>query len=86
MFGNNTLEVCNNNIRKMMKEIETFILWHYQNGSKYDTPFWQYAKSLSFNPDERFDIMLNNPKEDDVYGQWTPWSFKIFKKHYHSQL
>tara|TARA_R100001463_G_scaffold7675_1_gene24391 strand:- start:4 stop:1083 length:1080 start_codon:yes stop_codon:yes gene_type:complete len=86
IFGIKDLSYCNAKMKVIMKEIETFILWNYQHGSKYDTPFWKYAKSLPFNPDERFDIMLNNPKEDDVYGQWTPWSFKIFKKHYHSQL
>ena len=32
-----------------------FILCNYQYCSKYDTPFWEYAKSLPFNPSDRFD-------------------------------
>ena len=86
IFGIRDISYCNLKMRTVMKEIETFILWNYQHGSKYDTPFWKYAKSLPFNPDERFNTVLNNPKEDDVYGQWNTGSFKIFKKHYHSQL
>ena len=82
IFGFQELSYCNAKQRAIMKEIETFVLWNYQYGSKYDTPFWQYAKSLPFNPDERFNMMLDNPKEDDVYGQWTPWTFNIFKKYY----
>ena len=64
----------------MMKEIETFVLWHYQNGSKYDTPFWQYAKSLPFNPDESFNMMLSNSNSrDDKYGQWYKPNFETWK-------
>ena len=48
-------------IRKNMKEIETFVLWHYQFGSKYDTPFWEYAKSLPFYPDEKFKKLIKVP-------------------------
>ena len=44
-----------------MKEIETFILWHYQYGSKYDTAFWEYAKSLPFHPDKKFKELIKNP-------------------------
>ena len=40
----------NNIIKTLMKRIEMFLLWHYQFGSKYDTPFWEYAKALPFNP------------------------------------
>ena len=74
MFGNNTLEVCNNKVRKMMKEVETFVLWHYQHGSKYDTPFWKYAKSLSFNPDKLFYEMFNDTTKS-AYGQWRKLNF-----------
>ena len=74
MFGNNTLEVCNDKVRKMMKEVETFVLWHYQHGSKYDTPFWKYAKSLSFNPDKGFYEMFNDTTKS-AYGQWRKLNF-----------
>ena len=35
-----TREHTNQNVRNSIFEIEKFILWHYQFGSKYDTPFW----------------------------------------------
>ena len=75
MFNIQPLHVCNDNIRRVMKEIETFILWHYQYGSKYDTPFWEYAKSLPFNPSDSFDT------SDIMYGsQWGSHSFNIWKE------
>jgi len=95
MFGIKPVNVCNNNIRLMMKEIETFILWHYQFGSKYDTPFWEYAKSLPFNPDEKFkeivkDCIDYNEMTKHVlrgtmfnfkprYGQWPSPSIKNWR-------
>jgi len=87
-------ETCNKNIRNHMKEIETFILWHYQKGSKYKTPFWEYAKSLLFDPDEKFKNTIDyvasknyfecrNYPIDTIlgsgeYGQWDYPSFKIW--------
>ena len=35
-------------IRRYIKKLQNFVLWHYQFGSKYDTPFWDYAKTLTF--------------------------------------
>ena len=77
-------------ISKYIKELQNFILWHYQMGSKYDTPFWDYAKSLTFE-DENFDDMLSKVKEDkhwdnpfqyllssepQYYGQWQLYNFR----------
>ena len=73
-----------------MYRIEQFILWHYQFGSKYDSPFWEYAKSLPFNPDDKFNYMVEkskgmtyleidqqyDPKVSELYGQWSYLSFK----------
>ena len=70
--------ICNLEIKRVMKEVETFVLWHYQTGSKYDSPFWDYAKSLPFNPDDRFKQVLNNGL-DENYGNWQPRSFKNWK-------
>ena len=36
-------------IKRYLQQIERFILWHYKFGSKYDTPFWNYAKTLKLN-------------------------------------
>ena len=59
-------------------ELQNIIMWHYQYGSKYDTPFWKYAKSLPFNPDQRFYDVANG-KLDEEYGQWEQWNFENWK-------
>lgn len=81
------IEECNKQVRNEMKRIETFALWHYQSGSKYDTPFWEYAKSLPFFINEEFSHMIHcsysndrvdlavNPKS---YSQWSVLSFKTW--------
>jgi hypothetical protein len=61
IFGITSPNKSNHLIKKLMKEIETFILWHYQYGSKYDTAFWEYAKSLPFHPDKKFKELIKNP-------------------------
>ncbi len=87
----------NTYVREEMFRLEKFILWHYQFGSKYDTPFWKYAKSLPFNPDDKFNYMLEkskgmtnleidkqyDPKVSELYGQW---SYLSFKNWYENQL
>ena len=74
-----------------IKQVQNFILWHYQFGSKYDTPFWDYAKRLEFR-DPLFDSILENCKyneweyihqclhQDSIpgYGQWTDYAFKLW--------
>ncbi len=80
--------------REYIKELQNFVLWHYQFGSKYDTPFWDYAKKISFK-DDKFDAMLDYCKDTErvnlipkgyggstndysMYGQWPAFSFKIW--------
>ena len=56
-------------IANYINNIQNFILWHYQFGSKYDTPFWDYAKTLTFN-DEDFDEFLEYSRgfdEHDIF-------------------
>jgi hypothetical protein len=79
---------CDTQVFAYMKEMETFILWHYQFGSAFDTPFWKYAKSLPFNTDGRFEKyhtealntsyeVLNSKGFAGVeYGIWPRMSFK----------
>ena len=78
-------------IKKYIKQLQNFVLWHYQFGSKYDTAFWEYAKTLKFE-DDQFDMFLNHAKtknwydvlpntfggctKPDLYGQWPAYSFK----------
>jgi len=87
-------DISNIRILEHMKQLENFVLWHYQFGSKFDTPFWEYAKSLPFDPDPLFYEILNyggkDATEDDIirllastqcknyYGQWNTISFKIW--------
>ena len=88
--------------KRYIEKTQNFVLWHYQCGSKYNTPFWDYAKSLSFKDDE-FDSMLYESKSydkygiipkgygghagnDDFYGQWSPYSFKVWDQGMTKQL
>lgn len=59
ILGREDRDICNKKIRSNILKDQDFILWHYQYGSKYDTPFWRYAKSLPFNPDEDFRKVIN---------------------------
>ena len=88
--------------KRYIEKTQNFVLWHYQCGSKYNTPFWEYAKSLSFKDDE-FDSMLYESRSydghgiipkcygghagnDDFYGQWSPYSFKVWDQGMTKQL
>ena len=53
--------------RRYVEETQNFVLWHYQYGSKYNTPFWDYAKTLTFK-DQEFDRMLYESRSYDKYG------------------
>lgn len=80
-------EICNSNILKLAKEMEHFVLWHYQSGSKFDTPFWDYVKSIPFEHNDEFQecIELSRrmtrqevTKHGRIYGSWDSRSFKIW--------
>ena len=89
-------------VRRYIEQVKNFVLWHYQGGSKYDTPFWDYAKSLTFK-DEAFDAMLYESRTYDKYGimpksyggyttdgneygQWSAYSFKVWYQGMTEQL
>ena len=80
--------------KQYIRQLQNFVLWHYQFGSKYDTPFWDYATKLSYK-DKTFDAMveycLQTSKRDILpksyggmtselsqYGQWPANSFKVW--------
>jgi tryptophan halogenase len=79
---------ANDRLMEEVKKTETFILWHYQSGSKYNTPFWDYAKTLKFDPDEEFVNRLKLSKQYsltelirlvlDEYVFWPEFSFKVW--------
>ena len=49
-------------IKNYIERVQNFVLWHYQFGSKYDTPFWDYAQTLSFK-DPDFNIRLKQMRK-----------------------
>ena len=88
---NNGVRDASNQVRRYIKQVQNFVLWHYNCGSKYDTPFWDYAKSLTFNDPEFDSILDSSIKSSDYdimdqannnsrsgYGQWTPYAFKLW--------
>ena len=86
------LEDFSNVVKEYIKHTQNFILWHYRYGSKYDTPFWDHAKSLSRFEDYDFDDLVTGAKRtkySDIisnmqknpnpsYGQWTEYAFKVW--------
>lgn len=81
-------------IKQHIKQVETFILWHYKFGSKYDTPFWKYAKDLSIHEPlfhDAFDFIANKTLEEVKiaeavnpasfrYGAWALSGLKYWHK------
>ena len=78
IMGTLDKHAVNVSLRREMKRIATFILWHYQCGSKYDTPFWKYAKSLPFKPDTEFQYILR--KSRSVSGMES----RYMTEHHHT--
>jgi hypothetical protein len=88
------IEQAANSAKQYIRQLQNFVLWHYQFGSKYETPFWDYATKLSFR-DKTFDAMVeyckHTTKRDILpksyggatsdasqYGQWPANSFKVW--------
>ena len=72
-------------VSEEMTGIEKFLLWHYQFGSKYDSPFWEYAKSLPFEMDSNFKWNVDYAKSHDLkylnenpehYSQWNSYNIR----------
>tara|TARA_B100000131_G_scaffold178545_1_gene172170 strand:- start:185 stop:1339 length:1155 start_codon:yes stop_codon:yes gene_type:complete len=77
-----SIEEASNKIKDYITKVQNFVLWHYQFGSKYDTPFWDYAKKLTFKPDSQFNYILDTMKKkkiDELYpmslGGFVPDDF-----------
>ena len=72
-------------IKEFIFQVESFILWHYQFGSKYDTPFWEYAKPLTIEDPEFYRVLNHTLSAGDEwfsrennttqYGQWKSFNF-----------
>ena len=83
------------NIKIMIHEVSTFILWHYTKGSVYDTPFWRAAQAetttIFEQPNENFQNIVNLVKSMDyidlkvtdvVYGVWAAQAIKRWHEEY----
>ena len=51
-------------------KIQNYLLWLYQAGSKYNTPFWEYATSLKFD-DNLFDALVNVCSDRSMESVWS---------------
>ena len=80
-----------NKFTEYIKQTQNFILWHYHFGSKYNTPYWNFAKSLNFH-DPKFNNIIRSVVNMDgqelkmdlydntqpFYGQWGYYAFKLW--------
>ena len=82
MRGDNLKDIVEINQRDI-QENANFLLYHYAHGSKYDTPFWDYAKSL-YKPDKVFDNIIDEAKRGEyswkqlTYGRAYNYSYFSF--------
>ena len=92
MLGRMSKKQVYDEIFSYVLKIQNYLLWLYQSGSKYDTPFWDYATSLKFE-DNLFDALVNvcdNRSMESIwslmdsgdvpeqYGQWDLSSIKTW--------
>ena len=78
----------NHFVHREVEKIQNFIMWHYHTGSKYNTPFWKYAKKLSkgtWDTDNELQSAIKFSKMGttsqfhwmpDSYSQWHVNSIK----------
>jgi len=91
MFNDVSQDITQNRIRRYVYQIQNFILWHYANGSIYDTLFWQNAKKIWEKTDkediEKIIVAVKNMNQQNIekslqsnftYAQWEEWNFKLW--------
>jgi hypothetical protein len=90
IFLNQNPYVVDQKISEHLTGVQNFLLWHYQYGSKYDTPFWEYAKSLPFEMDYNFKWNVDYAMSHDVkylnenpmfYSQWNSYNIRNWLDH-----
>ncbi len=92
IFNGKSKAECNLKVQREMKRIEAFILWHYEAGARFDTPFWEHTKKFQSEPDAELELFKNFVLENDHinqwkvsenYSQWPPYSIdkwmRVFK-------
>lgn len=88
-----TLEQSTKRIKDYIRKIQNFILWHYETGSIYKTPFWKYATKLAKdNRGKDLNSILKSLKDEDQsylrsitnndieYAQWETWNINLWKE------
>ena len=70
IHGKQTIEDAIQNMHRSICQNANFILYHYQYGSVYDTPFWEYAKSIYIEDHE-----LQNIIDLDVRSNMITYGF-----------
>lgn len=88
MMGHSSTEIYNHKVLTYIHQLENYILWHYCAGSKYDSPFWDYVKTMEPYDDylERHIRISNSysskdsrdPQYDHEYGQWGTYDTKFW--------
>ena len=72
MFHNKmTVDEACQSIKLKIERIQNFLIWHYQYGSKYDTAFWDYAKTFTFEDKVFNDFYEHALKHDAPYCRPT---------------
>jgi hypothetical protein len=77
-----------------MLKIQSFILYHYKDGSTYNTKFWKESKKLyeknkepklesivKYVKDNEYDYIRNTndfKNHYETYAQWQPWNIKLW--------
>jgi len=62
--GKVSTNTYNQSYLELLNEIEEMIMMHYYAGSKFDTPFWDFAKERGEKSSKR---MMKNPKFKFIY-------------------
>ena len=70
VWGERPIQKVEYDMQRSIKENANFILYHYKFGSAYDTPFWEYAKSL-----ELTDKHIDNIIDMDVRTNMITYGF-----------
>ena len=80
LTGSIQMEDGKRNMRTYIERVQNFILWHYHFGSKYDTPFWEYARTLTFK-DANFNMFLQQTAPSSTpYAYWDSLQFKSWQE------
>ena len=70
MLGRTSKKQVCNEITSYILKIQNYLIWLYQSGSKYETPFWEHARSLQFD-DNLFNALINICSSNSMESVWS---------------